>query len=44
MREKKRNWAGDFADHAQRMTAGQRVERRRQWRGSMTAAARAALR
>jgi hypothetical protein len=30
VREKKRNWVGDFTYHAQRMTAGQRVERRRQ--------------
>jgi hypothetical protein len=44
MREKKRNWAGDFAYHAQGMTTGQRVERRWQWRDSTTTAARAALR
>jgi hypothetical protein len=42
--EKEENWARYSAYHAQGMTTGPRVERRRQQGGLATAAARAALR
>jgi hypothetical protein len=43
-RDKEGNWAGRVAYHTQEMRTGQRVERRWQQGGLVTAAARAALR